>query len=74
MYIYYATSKKTIILFTQQMADIFKMDDLITLFYQKMQQVSLDVYGILDSNNRIHTLGTDSKIIGRIFEMLTQPV
>ncbi len=49
-------------------------DYIIEEFYQEMENVNLDVYGILDANNRIHTLGTDSKIIGRIFEMLTQPV
>lgn len=49
-------------------------DFLISSFYQKMAGISFDAYGILDSGNRIHTLGTDSKIIGRIFEMFTQPV
>ena len=39
-----------------------------------MEKVSFEAYGILDSSNQIHTLGTDSKIIGRIFEMFTQPV
>ena len=51
------------------MADII-MDS----FYRKMADVKFDVYGILDSNNKIHTLGTDSKIIGRIFEMFAQPI
>lgn len=51
------------------------MDDfLMTDFYKKMQGVNLNAFGVLDSDNRIHTLGTDSKIIGRIFEMLTQPI
>lgn len=51
------------------------MDDfLIKEFYEKMQGVKLDAYGILDSDSKIHTLGTDSKIIGRIFEMFAQPV
>ncbi len=43
-------------------------------FYQKMKDVQFDVYGMLDVSGQIHTLGTDSKIIGRIFEMFTQPV
>lgn len=43
-------------------------------FYAKMEHVSLDTYGIIDPSGNIHTLGTDSKIIGRIFEMFTQPV
>lgn len=43
-------------------------------FYKKMKNVNISACGILDYNNKIHTLGTDSKIIGRIFEMFTQPV
>ena len=49
-------------------------DFIITRFYEKMANVNFEAYGILDSNNQIHTLGTDSKIIGRIFEMIAQPV
>lgn len=49
-------------------------DFIISSFYEKMKNVNFDAYGILDSNNNIHTLGTDSKIIGRIFEMYIQPV
>jgi hypothetical protein len=49
-------------------------DPIINSFYEKMAHVNLEAYGILDSNNQIHTLGTDSKIIGRIFEMFAQPV
>lgn len=49
-------------------------DPIISSFYEKMAHVNLEAYGILDSNNQIHTLGTDSKIIGRIFEMFAQPV
>ena len=49
-------------------------DFIIEEFYQEMKNVDLNVYGILDADNQIHTLGTDSKIIGRVFEMLTQPV
>lgn len=43
-------------------------------FYSKMETESFNAYGILDSDNKIHTLGTDSKIIGRIFEMFAQPL
>lgn len=44
-------------------------------FYKKMEEISsFDVFGVIDSSSKIHTLGTDSKIIGRIFEMYTQPV
>ncbi|MGN1381807.1 MAG: type II restriction endonuclease, partial [Eubacterium sp.] len=49
-------------------------DFIIDEFYEEMKHVSFDAYGILDSNDMIHTLGTDSKIIGRIFEMITEPV
>lgn len=47
---------------------------LITEFYEKMKTVHFGTYGIIDSDSKIHTLGTDSKIIGRVFEMLAQPV
>ena len=50
------------------------VDFLITEFYQKMEGANLDAFGILDSDGKIHTLGTDSKIIGRIFEMFAQPI
>ena len=49
-------------------------DFIISSFYEKMADVKFDAYGILDSANKIHTLGTDSKIIGRIFEMFAQPI
>ena len=49
-------------------------DYIIDEFYEEMKKVNLEAYGILDSENQIHTLGTDSKIIGRIFEMFTQPI
>ena len=49
-------------------------DVIIDSFYSKMSNVNFEAYGIMDSNNKIHTLGTDSKIIGRIFEMFAQPV
>ena len=49
-------------------------DYIIDEFYAEMKNVDLNCFGLLDNNNNIHTLGTDSKIIGRIFEMFTQPV
>lgn len=49
-------------------------DFIISSFYKKMAMANFDAYGILDSANKIHTLGTDSKIIGRIFEMFAQPI
>ncbi len=48
--------------------------NLIKTFYEKMEKQTFEAYGMLDSQNKIHTFGTDSKIIGRIFEMFTQPV
>lgn len=39
-------------------------DFLIKQFYQQMKKVDLNTFGIIDTNNKIHTLGTDSKIIG----------
>lgn len=48
--------------------------DLIGEFYKEMSIVDLNVFGILDNSSNILTLGTDSKIIGRIFEMITEPI
>lgn len=36
-------------------------DFIIPEFYKEMPNVDLNVYGILDSQDNIHTLGTDSK-------------
>lgn len=49
-------------------------DFIIKEFYEEMKNVKFEAYGILDASNKIHTLGTDSKIIGRIFEMYAQPI
>lgn len=49
-------------------------DFLVKEFYKKMEEINLDVLGVVGGDGKIHTLGTDSKIIGRMFEMLTQPV
>ena len=40
--------------------------NLIEIFYEKMEKQNFEAYGMLDAQNRIHTFGTDSKIIGRI--------
>lgn len=50
------------------------VDYLITEFYEKMEHANIKALGILDTDSKIHTLGTDSKIIGRVFEMFAQPV
>lgn len=49
-------------------------DFIIEEFYKEMDNIEIKPYGILDTSNKIHTLGTDSKIIGRIFEMYAQPI
>lgn len=49
-------------------------DFVIKDFYTEFKNINLDALGIIDGASNIHTLGTDSKIIGRIFEMYTQPV
>lgn len=49
-------------------------DYIIDEFYEEMKEIRFEAFGILDSSNKIHTLGTDSKIIGRIFEMFSQPI
>lgn len=49
-------------------------DFLIKEFYEKMKTVDLDVYGILDRNDNVLSLGTDSKVLGRIFEIKVQPI
>ena len=43
------------------------MEDLIIEeFYEGMKDIDFNAYGIIDASNKIHTLGTDSKIIGRM--------
>lgn len=49
-------------------------DFIIEEFYEGMKDIDFNAYGIIDASNKIHTLGTASKIIGRIFEMYTEPV
>lgn len=49
-------------------------NSIIDLFYKYINTTNLNIYGILDCNNILHSLGTDSKIIGRIFEILSQPI
>lgn len=48
--------------------------NLIEEFKNEIKTVDFGALGIIDSNDNIHTLGTDSKIIGRVFEMLSQPI
>ena len=50
------------------------MDFIIKELAEGIRQVKFKPYGILDASNQVYTLGTDSKILGRIFEMYTQPI
>jgi len=50
------------------------MNSIIKELIEGLRQVKLSPYGILDASNQVYTLGTDSKILGRIFEMYTQPI
>lgn len=47
--------------------------DFIKLLYNELEKdnINWEVKGIIDSNKRVFTLGSDSKLIGRIFELLT---
>lgn len=45
--------------------------DLIDKFYSKVVDVDFNVVGLLLANNDVLTLGSDSKLIGRIFELIS---
>ncbi len=47
------------------------MVNLINKFYQKAKNIDFNVVGLLCSNQDVLTLGSDSKLIGRIFELLS---
>lgn len=47
------------------------MDNLIKNFYDKASKINFNVVGLLCENNDVLTLGSDSKLIGRIFELLS---
>lgn len=46
--------------------------DFIKLFYQKIKEKNLlwEVSGLVSSNGMLYSLGSDSKLIGRIFELI----
>jgi hypothetical protein len=50
--------------------------DFIELVYEELEKdnINWQVKGLIDSNKRIFTLGSDSKLIGRIFELLVTVV
>lgn len=45
--------------------------DLINSFYSKVEGINFNVMGLLLENNDVLTLGSDSKLIGRIFELIS---
>ena len=45
--------------------------DLIKSFYNKAKNINFNVIGLLLENNDVLTLGSDSKLIGRIFELVS---
>lgn len=47
------------------------MDNLIKKFYDKASKINFNVIGLLCENHDVLTLGSDSKLIGRIFELLS---
>lgn len=49
-------------------------DPFIKKIDSQLKKISFSVLGAIDEESKIHTFGTDSKIIGRVFEMFTQPV
>ena len=49
-------------------------DKLIESFYKKAKKINFNVTGLLLENLNVLTLGSDSKLIGRIFELLSTEV
>ena len=45
--------------------------DLIKSFYDKAKNINFNVTGLLLENNDVLSLGSDSKLIGRIFELVS---
>lgn len=51
------------------------MDDLlINAFYEESKNLNFNVKGLITQNNEIISLGSDSKLIGRIFELLSKEI
>ncbi|WP_225340572.1 type II restriction endonuclease [Lysinibacillus capsici] len=50
--------------------------DFITLFYNKVLEMNInwDVKGLIANQNTIYAIGNDSKLLGRIFEIIAAPV
>lgn len=45
-------------------------------FNQKIEELGIDwdIKGLLDSNGKVYAIGSDSKLLGRIFEIIAAPV
>lgn len=45
-------------------------------FQEKLEElnVSWDIYGIIDQEDNVFSIGDDTKLLGRVFEILTAPV
>ena len=51
------------------------MDDLfINTFYEEAKNLNFNVKGLITQDNEIISLGSDSKLIGRIFELLSKEI
>ena len=51
------------------------MDDLfINAFYNEAKNLNFNVKGLITQDNEIISLGSDSKLIGRIFELLSKEI
>lgn len=50
--------------------------DFISLFYNKVEEMNIDwnVKGLIANENNIYAIGSDSKLVGRIFEIISAPV
>lgn len=50
------------------------MDNIIVQFYEKAEKINFNVTGLLVGGLNVITLGSDSKLIGRIFELLSTEI
>ncbi len=47
------------------------MVDFISAFYEKAQDLNWEVSGLISPGSSVYSLGSDSKLIGRIFELIS---
>lgn len=45
-------------------------------FYKKVEEMNIDwnIKGLIDDNQNVYAIGSDSKLLGRIFEIISAPV